>query len=103
MEFDYKTLVFLRKNTTLDPISYFKVVKERNVAIKTQKIMNNTEHCDAGIDFTEADQLEAELRYQKWRLKVVGAWIDDYRSIDFEEFAWNALEIKRDKQLTLKK
>ena len=104
MEFTYSydILLLLREKAKLDPISYFKVMKERNLAISTQQILNKKEHCQLGVDFSKADRLEAQLRYAKWQRKIIGDWINDYRSTNFEEFAWEALN-RQERKHSLKK
>ena len=105
MDFKYSTLLTLRDNTRLDPVSYFKVAVERERAKERQKIINKVERCQIGVDFSAADQLEANLRFMAWKRKIFYFWYENYSDVDFEEFAldWlNQLE-KEGKKRVLKK
>ena len=91
MEFDYKTLELLRDHTTLDPISYLKVLKERRIANETQYIINQLEHCQLGVDYSKANQLEAWLRFKVWCSDVLSVWHEFGGSQELNEFALRLL------------
>ena len=92
MEYEFKTLELLRDKTTLDPISYFKVCREKRKAENYQKLINKKEHCHLGVDFSKANQLETDLRYLKWKRRIFYFWYDNYRNVNFEEFALEMLK-----------
>ena len=91
MDFDYKTLMLLRQNTFLDPISYFKILKERRYAEEYQVVMNKIERCSLGVDYSKADALEANLRFKIWCEKVFPLWYKYGRQEEIESFAERVL------------
>ena len=102
MEYSYDLLLILRENTTLDPISYLKVLREREKAMERRRLINEKEHCDIAVDFTRSNQLEANLRFEIWKKKVSGYWLKYRSNVDFEEFALDyLLEQKPKKQKKL--
>ncbi len=105
MKFKYETLALLRENTLLDPISYLKVLKERKRAINHQNIINEKEHCNIPIDFSKANQLEYDLRFNAWKKKIGDYWLEYHNNIDLDEFATYYLNDQRldDKPRLLKK
>ena len=102
MEFDYKTLLLLRENTWLDPISYLKVYLERQDAIEYQFMINKIENCQLGVDYTKANQLEAQLRFMKWKKDIIGYWIEHTNcATDLDEFALDVLYQQESKKKKL--
>ena len=92
MEFDFTALTLLRENTILDPISYHKVKKARRLALECQRVINLKERCDIAVDFSQANQLEAELRFEVWKNKVREYWSKYYsRTYELEEIALDLL------------
>ena len=63
---DFEFLLLLRENTILDPISYLKVRKLRKLAEDYQIVINSKEHCNLGVDYSKANELETKLRYKIW-------------------------------------
>ena len=103
MKFDYSTLLLLRKNARLDPISFFKVVDEREAAVDYWRIMKRMENCDIGIDYSRAEQLEANLRFKAWQKKVCGYYLDYKGNLSLEEFAMGLLKEKENKRVLKKR
>lgn len=102
MEYTSNLLLLLRENTVLDPLSYLKVLREREKAIERKRIINEKEHCDIAVDFTKANQLETDLRFEIWKKKICGYWLKYHHNMDFEEFAmYYLLEQKPKKQKKL--
>jgi len=92
MEFDYNALTLLRENTILDPVSQFRVLRERKLASDYQRIINKVERCDIAADFSKANQLEAELRFEIWKNKVREYWAKYYsRTYELDEIALDLL------------
>ena len=92
VEYEFKTLELLRDKTILDPISYFKVCREKRKAEVYQRTINKLEHCHLGVDFSKANQLETDLRYFKWKRRIFYYWYDNFRNKDFEIFALEMLK-----------
>ncbi len=91
MEYNYNTLVTLRNNTTLGPISYLKVIRERERILELESTIYKAERYEAGIYFSSADKLEIDLRFMAWKRKIFYFWYDNYSDMDFEQFAIDLL------------
>ncbi len=92
MEFDYYTLQLLRENTILDPISYYRVLKLRDLAMECKHTICQLENCDIEADFSKANQLEGQLRFKIWCNKMYQYWAQHYAvSYELEDFALYAL------------
>ena len=74
MDFNYKNLEELRKNTRLNLIEKLKLIKLRNQAIDDWNTINRVEHCHLGVDFREADQFEFEKRLSRYNRKMRGKY-----------------------------
>ena len=55
-------------------------------------VINLKERCDIAVDFSQANQLEAELRFEVWKNKVREYWSKYYsRTYELEEIALDLL------------
>ena len=88
---DFEFLLLLRENTILDPISYLKVRKLRKLAEDYQIVINSKEHCNLGVDYSKANELETELRYKIWYDKTRASWLRYGDGQDNDEFALRLL------------
>ncbi len=91
MEFDYKTLMMLRKKTKLKPKLYFEVLRERQAAIDYQVTMNRVENCQLGVDYSKAEQLEAKYRFEKWKKEMFEYWLKCSSGRDLDKYAYDVL------------
>ena len=97
MEFDIRTLYLLRENTYLDPISYFKVQGLRQDAREYQAMINYLENCQIGVDYSKANKLEAELRFNEWK-KVVKRYWNQNSGVTLDDFAIDLLKQRQGKE-----
>ncbi len=98
MEFDYRTLELLRDCTSLDPISYFKVLDKRKDAKDYQIIMNRLENCHLGVDYTKANKLEAQIRFNIWASSIIEDWQKNGGRQTLEEYAFSKLQEQNPKK-----
>ncbi|MBQ3307001.1 MAG: hypothetical protein IJG68_02280 [Bacilli bacterium] len=105
MLFDYDTLVLLRKNTKLNPINLIKISNERTKAVEYQQFFNKVENAQLGVDYSVAEQLEAELRFKVWKKIVLPYWIKFSNGIELDEYALDLLyrQKEKEKNYTLKR
>lgn len=105
MLFDYDTLVLLRKNTKLNPINLIKISNERTKAVEYQQFFNKVENAQLGVDYSIAEQLEAELRFKVWKKNVLPYWIKCSNGRELDEYALDLLyrQKEKEKNYTLKR
>lgn len=89
---EYKRLLFLRKNTTLDLVNYIKVKKLRREAEETQFLINKLENCQLGVDYSKADEYEFNKRFQIWMYDLYSLWKKHSEGLDLFDFAQIALD-----------
>ncbi len=89
---EYKRLLFLRKNTTLDLVNYIKVKKLRREAEETQFLINKLENCQLGVDYSKADEYEYEKRFSIWMANLYTLWTKHGDGLDLFDYALIALD-----------
>ena len=89
--YDYETLKLLRKKTILNPIAYIKVLKARQLADVYQRVINQVEHCDIGVDYSKANELEYNLRFKSWMNCIMPTWYKYASNQDLYDFSYDML------------
>lgn len=69
MERNYETLLKLKKKTLLGLVSLLRVSIEREKAERMQLAVNKLTHSAFSIDYSDADNLEFDLRFKAWKEK----------------------------------
>ena len=99
MNSNYETLEMLRHHTTLGINDRIKLQIKLYQAEKTQRLINEVEHCYIGVDFTEIDELEYKLRLKAWNLKIAPLYEKYGRGIDYITFSMNLLALYEKERL----
>ena len=85
--FSQEELTFLRGNTKLGPISLLKINKAKKNAELYRKYILETEHELIEIDYSDADELEFELRLRSWENGLSRTWKQYPDGLSLSEFA----------------
>ena len=98
MVFDYDTLVLLRKNTKLSPIALIKISDERRNAVEFQQLFNKIENDQIEVDYSTAEQLEANLRFKVWKKNILSYWLKFSNGRELDEYALDLLYRQKEKE-----
>ncbi len=80
-EVDYEVVEGLREITKLDPIASLKVLRARKAADNFVDLYRKYEpHDEIGADYTDANNLEYELRVKALSRKLEKSWIEYLRT-----------------------
>ena len=99
---DYEKLAFLRKNTTLDPISVIKINRLRNKMEKFRMWYYKLEGDLLDIDYSITDEFEYTLRLKAWERKCIPIWNEVKTDIGLFEFSEAVMEENMYKEKTKK-
>ena len=89
---NFATLKFLRKHTILSPKSLIKIERAKDLAENFHKWYLTMEHEDLGIDYSNAERLEFELRFNEWQKSCVDAWQQYGTNMSLGDFSKRMLE-----------
>ena len=95
---DYKELDYLRKNSRLSILEKRKVNKLRKEAMERQYIINKINHCMLGADFSEAENLEYDLRMRRYALDLYPLWAKYGDGMGLYDFACRVVRENKDKE-----
>lgn len=86
---NYKKLYFLQEHTHLNPIDYIRIKYMKYEAEKTQRLINEIENCQIGVDFKPADEYEYYCRFKSWMLScdMMKLWSKHSEELDLYDFA----------------
>ena len=71
MNYNYQLLEILRHHTVLGVKEKIVLLKKLEDANTKQQVINEKEHCNIGVDFTEAYTLEYQFRMKKWQNRII--------------------------------
>ncbi len=95
----YYDLVYLRHEARLNLIEWIKVKKLRCLAEETQRLINQKERCQVGVDYKEADQLEYQFRFRKFEREMIPLWIQHGDGLGLDEFSYKIIQDNKNKVL----
>lgn len=95
---DYKYLEYLRNNSHLSIIEKIKVNKLRKLAMEKQHILNTLGRCKLGADFTDADNLEYQLRLRRFAYDLIPLWDKYNDGLSLYDFAERVIRDNKDKK-----
>ena len=91
-ELNYRKLDYLRNNTFIGPVAALKIANARKKAEKYAEWYQKMEHEQLGVDYTLADELEYQIRFDAYQRGWEKAWKQYGDGIGLREFADDALE-----------
>ncbi len=97
-EYNFKTLMFLRKHAKLGLKDWLALDNYRDETIGMLKKFYNAEHADIGFDDTPVLKKEFELRYKALELKLCGDYLDSKSNIGVEAFTDNYIQNGMEKE-----
>ena len=91
-ELDQKKLEYLRQNTFIGPIAAMKIANARRRAEKYTEWYNSREHEQLGVDYSDADELEYQIRFDAYQRGWEKLWKQYGDGIGLKEYAEDALD-----------
>lgn len=85
-DLDYERLEFLRKNTMLGPIALLRIAKAKKDADRFRQWYKEKEGELLEADYTIADQLEYEMRFNAYQNSVGPLWSKHGDGLDLRDF-----------------
>ena len=96
-------LEFLRRNTTLGPIALIKIGKMKQAIDKSRQWYLQMEGELIESDYTLADELEYDLRFQEWIRKCAPLWRQCADNTDLFAFSKMVMYQQIEKVIKIKK
>ena len=90
-ELDWDKLEYLRNETVLGPVAMYKVNRAKKLAENFRNIYQQYEGEVVSTDYSVADELEYEMRFNAYCNKLSKDWLQYGDGLGLQEFAENCM------------